>query len=996
MDEIGGKMVKHELLTDAEREQLLGIPRDRDQLARLYTLERSDFDIILRRREKRNRLGIALQLAMLRHPGTTLAQFLDRVPDLPEELIAFIAGQLVIVPGLLSDYANRKQTMTDHARELATALGFRGPARPDVPFMIEAASGAAWATDNGVTIAAGVIAALRGAKILLPSISTIERAGIAGRARARKQATQALLSGLSSAQLTKLDELFNENDETDITPLAWLKTIPVAVKPDHIREILDRLQFVRQIGIPAKAAGMIHPDRYHQFVREGRASPAYMIERYTRPRRRATLVAHLIDLEERLTDAAIEMADKLIGGVFSRAKNAQARRYVATTKDVSRLMRLFRGTIDALSMAVENNADPIAAIDKSVGWETLLKARAEVGTLAETADEDLLILAVDRYATLRKFAPALIEALDFKAAGGNNRTVAAVNILRELNKSGKRDVPADAPMPFKKEWRKLVMGADGKINRRLYETATLAHLRNKLRSGDVWVERSSAYRKFDSYLLPEKAVTPIVSALGLPATADEWLEQRGKELDWRLKKFAQRLKRNQLDGVTFVDDRLQITPVRAAVPAEAEALADQLDAILPRIRITELLHEVARETGFMAAFKNLRTGETCPNESALLAAILADATNLGLSRMANASQGVTRDQLIWTHDAYIREDTYNAALATIINAHHRLPLAAVWGDGTTSSSDGQFFRGGKRGATGGDINARYGVDPGFSFYTHVSDQHGPYHVKVISAATHEAPYVLDGLLHHGSNIKIAEHYTDTGGATDHVFALCAMLGFRFCPRLRDFPDRRLVPINQPAAYPGIAPLLGKRVRVDVIREHWDEVLRLVASLKAGHVAPSVMLRKLAAYERQNQIDIALQEIGKIERTLFMLDWLENPLLRCRCQAGLNKSEQRHALTQAICTFRQGRIIDRSHEAQQYRASGLNLVIAAIVYWNSTYMADAVAHLRSAGTAVPDELMAHTSPVGWEHIAFSGDFLWDRAAQATSRKTLNISAKKQAA
>ncbi len=98
----------------------------------------------------------------------------------------------------------------------------------------------------------------------------------------------------------------------------------------------------------------------------------------------------------------------------------------------------------------------------------------------------------------------------------------------------------------------------------------------------------------------------------------------------------------------------------------------------------------------------------------------------------------------------------------------------------------------------------------------------------------------------------------------------------------------------------------------------------------------------------------------------------------------------------ICTFRQGRIIDRSREAQQYRVSGLNLVIAAIVYWNSTYIADAVAHLRSAGKVVPDEMIAHTSPVGWEHITFSGDFLWDRAAQATSQKTLNISAKKQAA
>ena len=157
-----------------------------------------------------------------------------------------------------------------------------------------------------------------------------------------------------------------------------------------------------------------------------------------------------------------------------------------------------------------------------------------------------------------------------------------------------------------------------------------------------------------------------------------------------------------------------------------------------------------------------------------------------------------------------------------------------------------------------------------------------------------------------------------------------------------------------------------------------------------------MLRKLAAYERQNQVDIALQEIGKIERTLFMLDWLENSALRRRCQAGLNNSEQRHALTPAICTFRQGRIIDHSHGAQQYRASGLNLVIAAIVYWNSTYMTDAVTHLRSIGEPVPDGLLAHTSPVGWEHIAFSGDFLWDRAALATGRKPLNLSPKSRAA
>ena len=145
--------------------------------------------------------------------------------------------------------------------------------------------------------------------------------------------------------------------------------------------------------------------------------------------------------------------------------------------------------------------------------------------------------------------------------------------------------------------------------------------------------------------------------------------------------------------------------------------------------------------------------------------------------------------------------------ACLIDVQHRLPIASIWGEGTTSSSDGQFFRGRKR-LSVGDINARYGVDPGFSLYTHVSDQHGPYDVTVLSASMHEALYVLDGLLHHGTSLNIAEHYIDTGGVTDHVFALCAMLGFRFCPRLRDFPDRRLASIAALAAYPSIASLLA--------------------------------------------------------------------------------------------------------------------------------------------------------------------------------------------
>jgi hypothetical protein len=132
----------------------------------------------------------------------------------------------------------------------------------------------------------------------------------------------------------------------------------------------------------------------------------------------------------------------------------------------------------------------------------------------------------------------------------------ALRLLQKLNHSGKRDVPADAPMPFRKEWKKLVL-QKGKPSRRLYETAILATLRDKLRSGDVWVERSSGYRRFDNYLRPPAAVPAIANGLRLPATAEEWLA-RGHELDQRLKRFAASLLQGRLDGVEFRDERLHI------------------------------------------------------------------------------------------------------------------------------------------------------------------------------------------------------------------------------------------------------------------------------------------------------------------------------------------------------------------------------------------------------------------------------------------------------
>ena len=139
--------------------------------------------------------------------------------------------------------------------------------------------------------------------------------------------------------------------------------------------------------------------------------------------------------------------------------------------------------------------------------------------------------------------------------------------------------------------------------------------------------------------------------------------------------------------------------------------------------------------------------------------------------------------------------------------------------------------------------------------------------------------------------------------------------------------------------------------------------------------PSVILRKLAAAGAGNALSRALRALGRIERTLFTLQWLSDPALRQRSHAGLNKGEASNALRRAVFFHRQGEIRDRTFENQGFRASGLSLITAAIVHWNTVYLDHAVRQLRAQGAPIPEDLLAHVAPLGWEHIGLTGDYVW---------------------
>lgn len=181
------------------------------------------------------------------------------------------------------------------------------------------------------------------------------------------------------------------------------------------------------------------------------------------------------------------------------------------------------------------------------------------------------------------------------------------------------------------------------------------------------------------------------------------------------------------------------------------------------------------------------------------------------------------------------------------------------------------------------------------------------------------------------------------------------------------------------AYPALANHIGAPINTALILEHWDDLLRLAASITTRTVAPSTILKGLSASSKSSDLAKALRELGRIEITLFMIECYSSPTLRRRCQASLNKGEA--AQTQARRLLpRARRIRDRSFDSQAFRASGLNLVVSAIVHWNTVYLSRATALVAPTGRNIPDDLLKHVSPLSWEHIKLTGIYSWDTEQQ----------------
>jgi TnpA family transposase len=206
-----------------------------------------------------------------------------------------------------------------------------------------------------------------------------------------------------------------------------------------------------------------------------------------------------------------------------------------------------------------------------------------------------------------------------------------------------------------------------------------------------------------------------------------------------------------------------------------------------------------------------------------------------------------------------------------------------------------------------------------------------------------------------------------------MFALFDLLGLQYSPRIRDLSDQQLYHLSSAKDYPRLKACLKRRIRQQKIVRRWDEMVRMVGSLKTGWVTASLFISKLQSFPRQNSLMEVLQEYGKLCKTIFILKYVLSEEYRRRIEVQLNKGENLHFLREYILFAQHGHLRKGRLEQQANQAGCLNLVTNAVVLWNTVYLWEAVQQLRAEGETVQDEDLKHIWPSRFEHLNVYGKY-----------------------
>ena len=403
--------------------------------------------------------------------------------------------------------------------------------------------------------------------------------------------------------------------------------------------------------------------------------------------------------------------------------------------------------------------------------------------------------------------------------------------------------------------------------------------------------------------------------------------------------------------------------------------------MLPRVDLPEVLLEIQAKTGFLDKFTHAHEeGTRAENVTISLCAVLISmACNIGLRPLQRKDiAALTRHRLAWIQQHYIRPETLIQANARLVEAQRHIPIVQAWGGGEVASADGLRFVVPVKTLNAGPNSKYFNQERGITYYNFVSNQFTGFHGLVIPGTLRDSLVVLVGLLEQKTGLRPRELMTDTAGYSDIVFGLFWLLGFQFSPRLADAGEARFWRLDPDADYGVLDGLARQKIRVNLIETLWDDMLRVAGSLKLGKVSALEIMRVLQKGGKPSTLGKAIGELGRVAKTLYLLNYIDDEAYRRRILTQLNRGEGRHSLARAVCHGNKGEIRQRYREGQEDQLNALGLVLNALILWNTLYIDRAIDHLRHQGLDINPEDLARLSPLGHIHINMLGRYYFELA------------------
>lgn len=971
-------------LTAAQRERFgryAADPAPKD-IARYFHLTEDDKALIASRRGEHSRLGFAVQLGTVRFLGT----FLEDQAHVPASVLEAVGRQLGISNlGCIQAYQGGEQRLV-HAAEIKSKFGYLDFTDPVAGLRLSRwLYSQCWTgTDRPSVLFDRATDWLLAHKVLLPGVSVLERFVARVRSRVESRLYQLLEKGLASDQQTLLEDLLRVPEGGRMSMLEQLRTGPFTVSGPSLVRALRRLEAVRNLGVALPATARIPPNRIASLARFANTAKVTALARLRPERRIATLAAFVHCLEATAQDEALEVLEMLLRNLFSTAEKAQRKVRLRTLKDLDEAAATLVEACRILLDQDLSEGELRSQVFSKTTPADLQRALDQVEALIRPPDDVFYQELEGQYRSVRRYLPTVLKCLRFEASPAGKDIVAAFDWLRIREEPPRPGGGDQAPREIvTKPWRRHVLRENGGIDVQAYTFCVLDRLHCALKRRDVFVNPSWRYADPRAGLLEgaewESARPVVCRTLGLSPDAGPVLSALSEELDQTYAAVAARLPANPAVRFEMEEGKkeLFLTPLdELEASPSLEALRKAVAARLPRVDLPEILLEMAARTEFLEAFTHVAesTARAADLGLSLCTVLLAEACNTGLeSLVRNDVPALRRDRLSWVSQNYVRDETLALANARLVAFQNRIALAHAWGGGEVASADGQRFVVPVRTVYAGPNPKYFGVGRGITHYNLVSNQYTGLNAITVPGTMRDSLILLAVVLEQQTDLQPVQIMTDSGAYRDVVFGLFRLLGYRFSPRLADIGGTRFWRIEPKADYGELNTIARQRINLNLIAQHWDDLLRLAGSLKLGRVPAAGIMRTLQVGDRPTRLAQALAEFGRIDKTLHSLTYLDDEDKRRGTLLQLNRGEGRHALARTVFHGKRGELRQRYRAGQEDQLGALGLVVNVIVLWNTIYTDAALAQLHQEGFPVHLEDVARLSPLTHDHINMLGRY-----------------------